>query len=200
MGETTLQDRRAAAAAAGGHATNKYTSLKETALAFIDAQACNASLSSKMDFSALGQMVAPSYSHAFGPRYTVSAAPNLQGSFSIESFVEHLGRMIANLEAWHVEVRGCVVDEVGESVVLRASYRVQVKGAEEVVENDVVWWLELEEGGSGSEIGEGNHGDGGWKVRKSTEMVDAGAVGRIRELIVRTKGQAARKDSAAVAE
>ncbi|KAF2623762.1 hypothetical protein BU25DRAFT_461842 [Macroventuria anomochaeta] len=195
MSETTPQDR---CAAASSHTATKYTSLRTTALSFINAQSHNPSLPSKMDFESLRQLTTPSYTHSFGPAYSVSRAPKLQGSFTIESFIEHLGGMIPNLESWDVEVKGCVVDEVGESVVVRAGYGIQVKGAEEKIENDVVWWLELEEGAKGGEAGEGE-GGGGWKVRKSTEMVDAGAAGRIMEEVMRQTG-GGRKDPAAVAE
>lgn len=106
------------------------------------------------------------------------------------------------LERWEIDVKSVVVDAAGASVVVRASYVMHVKGAgeREGVENDVVWWLELEEQQSGSEVGEGNEVGGGWKVRKSTEIVDFGASGRIRELMMRGKDGGGRKDSAAIAD
>ena len=199
MGETTLQDRRLAA---NSHKTNKYTALKETALAFMNAQKHNPNLESKMDFDALRALTTPLFSHTFGPTFSVSQAPRLQGSFTIDMFIKHLGGTIPHLEGWDIAVRGVVVDEVGESVVVRSMYTMRVEGEE--VENDVVWWLELEERPSGSEVGEGNEVNGGWKVRKSTEIVDSGAAGRIKELMMRGKGESdgkiGRKDSAAVAE
>lgn len=185
MGETTLQDRRLAADA---HKTNKYTALKETALAFIDVQRRNPALSTGMDVDGLRNLVTKSFSHSFGPTYSVSHAPRLQGPFTIDKFIEHVSAMIPQLESWDIDTTGIVVDEVGSSVVIRASYMMHVGG--EKVENDIVWWLELEEG---------NEVDGGWKVRKSTEIVDLGAAARIKELMMRGKGQAERKDSATVA-
>jgi hypothetical protein len=194
MGETTLQDRRLAAEE---HKSNKYTALKETALAFIDAQRRNPALSTGMDVDALRNLVTKSFSHSFGPTYSVSHAPRLQGPFTVEKFIEHVSAMIPQLESWDIDPTGIVVDEVGSSVVVRASYMMHVGG--ERIENDIVWWLELEEGLKGSETGEGNEVGGGWKVRKSTEIVDMGAAARIKELMMRGKGQAERKDSAAVA-
>jgi hypothetical protein len=175
MHETTLQDQRAATAP---HRSSRYDTLKTAALGFIHAQTCNAALPTRMDFDALRALTAPGYSHEFGPAYAVSQAPKLQGRFSVDAFIQHLEGMIPNLEGWEVEVTGTVVDEVGGSVVVRAGYWMQVKGAdeEEKVQNDVVWWLEMEDGAEGC------------RVRKSTEMVDAGAAGRIRELMMRGKG------------
>ena len=178
MGETTLQDHRAAA---NKQKNNKYIALKETALSFVNSQAYNAQLETRMDFSCLRSITTPSFSHTFGPSYSVSCSPKLQGSFTIETFITHLEGMIPSLERWDIEVKGIVVDEVGASVVVRASYGMQVKGGSESVENDVVWWLEMED-----EL-RGGGGGGGWKVRKSTEMVDMGAAGRIRELMMKGK-------------
>lgn len=184
MGETTLQDHRLAS-----HTSSTYTRLKDTALSFIDAQKHNPNLNNedKMDFEALRSLATQGFTHSFGPTYSVSQTPKLQGSFDFERFKAHLESMLPHLETWDIDVRGVVVDEVGRSAVVRAMYRMFVKGKEEGVENDVVWWLEMEE-----------HGDE-WKVRKSTEMVDFGASKRIAELMMAGKG-GARKDSAAEKE
>lgn len=181
MGETTLQDRRAAA---NKQKSNSYAMLKETALSFVNSQAYNAQLETRMDFPFLRSLTTPSFSHTFGPSHSVSCSPKLQGSFTIDTFITHLEGMIPNLDRWDIEVKGIVVDEVGASVVVRASYWMQVKGGTERVENDVVWWLEMEEESREGAVGEKREGGvGGWKVRKSTEMVDMGAAGRIRELM-----------------
>jgi len=184
MGETTLQDHRLATDA---HTSNTYTSLKDTALAFIDAQKHNPNLAPRMDFAALHNLTTRSFSHTFGPSYSVAQAPKLQGVFDFSSFKAHLESMLPMLERWEIEVKGVVVDETRRSAVVRARYDMFVKDVREGVENDVVWWLELE--GTGT--------DGEWKVRKSTEIVDFGASSKIRELMM---GQKGRKDSAAVAE
>jgi hypothetical protein len=196
MGETTLQDHRLAAA----HTSNTYTSLKTCALAFIAAQKHNPNLAATMDFSALAALTTQSFTHTFGPAFSVAQTPKLQGVFDFARFRAHLESMLPMLERWEIEVTGAVVDEQGKSVVVRARYEMFVKGVEEGVENDVVWWLELEEQQCGSGGGHGNAADGGWRVRKSTEIVDFGASARIRELMMAGKGESARKDSAAVAE
>ncbi|KAF9694052.1 hypothetical protein EKO04_007874 [Ascochyta lentis] len=173
MSETT-QDRRTTTSHSQ---TQKHTALHETALSFVATQHYNASLDGKLDFPSLRALVTPSYTHTFGPAYAVSVAPKLQGVFSVDELIAHLSGMVGHLDGWEVEVNGCVVDEVGESVVVRASYEMRVKGAEEVVVNEVVWWLELEE-----QVG------GGWKIKRSREMVDAVAAGRIRELMAESRG------------
>ncbi|KZM28243.1 hypothetical protein ST47_g634 [Ascochyta rabiei] len=181
------------------HTSRKHTALHCTALAFVHAQRHNASLDTRMDFAALRSLAAPHFSHTFGPAYAVSCAPKLQGAFTLDGLLAHLGAMVPLLEGWEVEVTGCVVDEVGERVVVRASYYMRVRGARETVENEVVWWLELEESLPGSAIGKEEVG-GGWRVTRSTEMVDAGAAGRIRELMAGNKGEeVVRRDSALVA-
>lgn len=136
-----------------------------------------------MDLAGLRERVAPSFSHSFGPNFAVSQAPKLGGAFTIDSFIDHLSNMTPALDTWDIQVKGIVVDEMGESVVVRASYGMCVKGVEEKVENDVVWWLELEERLDNGQIGQGNDGDGGWRVRKSTEMMDGAAAARIKELM-----------------
>ncbi|KAF3041801.1 hypothetical protein E8E11_005419 [Didymella keratinophila] len=183
MGETTLQDHRLAT---DTHTSNTYTRLKDTALAFIDVQRHNPNLAQKMDLDTLHSLTTGSFSHTFGPSYSVAQTPKLQGVFDFPAFKAHLESMLPMLDKWEIEVKGVVVDETG-SVVVRARYDMFVKDVQEGVENDVVWWLELEETGT----------DGEWKVRKSTEMVDFGASAKIRELMM---GQKGRKDSAAVAE
>lgn len=180
MGSPTPQDHRLAAAA---HPSTTYISLEETALAFINAQKHNPSLPTKLDFPALAALTTPSYSHTFGPRFAVSHAPKLQGAFDFARFRAHLEGMLPLLERWEIDVEDVAVDGAGKSVVLRTRYEMWVKGAGEGVENEVVWWLELEEGVSGSETGEGKE-EGGWKIRKSTEFVDFAASARIRELMV----------------
>ncbi|KAJ4989953.1 hypothetical protein SVAN01_04600 [Stagonosporopsis vannaccii] len=189
MGETTPQDRQTAASR---YTSPAHSSLRETALAFINAQSHNPSLPSSIDYDALRRLVTSQYTHTFGPAYAISQTPKLQGAFTIDSFIEHLGGMTPRLRTWEIEVKGCVVDEVGEAVVVRAGYGMWVKGVAERVENEVVWWLELEK-----DVG-GDKGEGegvGWRIKRSEEVVDPVAARRVRELMM--GGGEGRKDSAA---
>lgn len=72
-----------------------------------------------------------------------------------------------------------VVDEVRGVVVLRVGFWMEGKGVGEggVVENDLVWVLEMSEGDSGE----------GWKVNRSVEFVDGMAVGRLKEVVMGEK-------------
>lgn len=178
MGETTPQDPLTAS-------SSRHASLRKTALAFLAAQSHTPSLPTAIDYALLRSLVSPHYTHTFGPRYAVSQAPKLQGTFTMEAFIEHLSGMVPRLETWGIEVRSVVVDEVAERVVVQAGYGMCVKGCEERVENEVVWWLDLEQEGEG---------EGGWRVRRSVEIVDPVAAGRVRELMMEGK------DAGAVAE
>lgn len=107
----------------------------------------------------------------------MARAPPLQGALGIDAFVAHLEAMEPRLEGWDVEVGSCVVDEQRDSVVLRVAYAMRVRG--ETVLHDVVWWLELEEG----------EAEGAWLVKRSMEIVDAAAAGRIREVMMGGEGE-----------
>lgn len=185
MREPTPQDHHAAAS----HQSTTYTSLRLTALAFISAQQHTPHLASKLDLAALAALTTPSYVHTFGPRFAVAHAPKLQGAFDFARFRSHLEGMLPALERWEIGVEDVAVDEAGRSVVVRARYDMWVKGAGEGVENEVVWWLELEEGRDSSETGEAR--GAGWRVRRSRESVDFAASARIRELMAGGKGAAA---------
>ncbi|OSS47387.1 hypothetical protein B5807_07444 [Epicoccum nigrum] len=173
MAEPTRQPRPSTAAPQD--ASTKHTCLRTAALAFIAAQTHNPSLQDGMDTPALRRLVTPSYTHSFGPEYFVALTPSLQHTFSIDDFIAHTQRMTPALEKWEVGVEGVVVDEVGEEVVVRCGYVMWVKG--EGVRNEVAWWLEMEETGEG------------WRVRRSREVVDGVAAGRIRELLLGVVGK-----------
>ncbi|KAH6612032.1 hypothetical protein C7974DRAFT_89961 [Boeremia exigua] len=171
MTEATLQATRSTP-------SPKFAALESAALAFIAAQSHTPHLPTPLDHALLRRLVTLSYTHTFGPSYAVSQSPKLQGSFSIDAFIAHTGGLAPWLEGWEIRVRGVVVDEARECVVVRAGYGMDVAG--EVVENEVVWWLEFEEGG----------GEAEWMVKRSTEIVDGIAAGRIKELVVVKKGDA----------
>lgn len=60
-----------------------------------------------------------------------------------------------------------IVDEVGRRAVVRASYCMMAKGADEVVVNDLVWFLDMDEEGG--------------RVVRSIEFIDGAAAGALRE-------------------
>jgi len=184
MGETTPQDRQTATTR---HPTPPHQSLRTSALSFIAAQSHNPSLPSLIDYASLRRLVTPQYTHTFGPAYFVSQNAKLQGAFTIDAFIEHLSGMTARLRRWEIEIKRVVVEEedngdaVG-SVVVKVGYGMFVEGCEERVENEVVWWLDLERE---------REGEREWRVSKSLEIVDAVAAGRVRELMTGMKESAA---------
>lgn len=79
-------------------------------------------------------------------------------------------KMIPLLESWHTDVSDVVVDEAKKMVIVRASYWMKIKG-EAHVENDLIWWLCMDESGE--------------KVKRGIEFLDAEATGRIAELMMK---------------
>lgn len=156
-------------------ASQLYTTLHATALAFIAAQTQDTNYSSRMNFDHIRALVTPDFTHSFGHNYATSLSPPLQGMFTFDEFVSHLASMLPKLESWETTVTDVLVDEVKRTVVLRVSFMMAPKGGKgEVVENDLVWVLRMDEQGE--------------KVRESTEFVDGVAAGRIRELITKGNG------------
>jgi hypothetical protein len=84
--------------------------------------------------------------------------------------------MLPKLDSWKGNVTDVVVDETNLKVMLRVSMRMQVKGAgaDEAVENDMLWTLHMEK--------EGN----GMRIKKSVEFLDFVAAGKLREIMMRT--------------
>jgi ketosteroid isomerase-like protein len=124
-----------------------------------------------MNFPLLESLCAPSFAHSWGHNYAVSLSPRLQGIFSFEEFKTHLEMMIPALESFDATVTDIVVDEVKRKVVLRVSFGMKIRG-ENVVENDLVWMLEMDEEG---------------RILKSTEFVDGIAAGKLKELMIAAK-------------
>lgn len=83
--------------------------------------------------------------------------------------------MLPRLESWKSNVTDIIVDPVKMKAMLRISFMMQAKGATEgqMVENDLLWILEMEELGSGK-VG----------IKKSMEFLDGAAAGRLREIMM----------------
>jgi ketosteroid isomerase-like protein len=150
-------------------ASQTYTSLHTTALAFISAQSQDPTHPSRMNFTRISALCAPDFQHSWGHNYAVAQNPRIQGTLSFELFVAHLESMLPALESWDAVVTDVTVDEVQRKVVLRVSFGMVVKGSGEVVENDLMWVLEMDEEG---------------RVWRSREFVDGSAAGRMKELMM----------------
>ncbi|KAI4632982.1 hypothetical protein J4E80_000342 [Alternaria sp. BMP 0032] len=152
-----------------------YTILRDTALNFIRDQTLDTNSPERMDFDLMRTYCAPSFEHSWGHNYAVSLTPPLQGTHSLDGFFSHLRSMLPRLESWKSNVTDIIVDPVKMKVVLRISFMMQAKGAteEQIVENDLLWMMEMEEMSSGK-VG----------IKKSMEFLDGAAAGKLREIMM----------------
>lgn len=81
----------------------------------------------------------------------------------------HLSSMVPHLESVRIEVTDVFIEEPRKSVVVRSSIFMKAKRVEETVENDIVWFLEMDETVQ--------------KVRRAKEFTDGEASARLGELI-----------------
>jgi hypothetical protein len=154
-------------------ASSLYQTLHQTALSFVD------SLKKAEDGSPFNEPLFRSvrtsnYYHLFGHNHFVSTAPHLQGEKDLEGFISHVISMMPKLEKYDSNVEDIMVDESKRAVVLRATYYMKPMGAEQAVENDLVWWLWMDESGK--------------KVERSTEFVDAFATMKLGQMLSMVKG------------
>jgi hypothetical protein len=152
-------------------ASQTYTQLHATALAFIDAQAQDPTQPLGMNFARIEALCTSDFEHSWGHNYSISLSPRLQGTLSFSQFTKHFEIMLPNLESYEITVTDVTVDEVMRKVVLRISFWMHAKGTEEKVENDLMWVVEMDEEGK--------------KVRRSREFIDGVAAGRLKELMMR---------------
>lgn len=102
--------------------------------------------------------LAPDAVLRFGHKHFVSTAPHLQADESPSDFVKRLSSMAPNLQTWDIDVADVNVDLDKKSAVLRAMFHMQAKNDPEVVQNEILFWCQMD--------------DSGEKVVRSTEFVD----------------------------
>ncbi|KAF2704277.1 hypothetical protein K504DRAFT_495012 [Pleomassaria siparia CBS 279.74] len=146
-----------------------YKTMHATAIEFIESQTLDPTQPTRMSTSRIRAIRSPNFTHSWGHNYHVSITPPLRGTLSVDDFIAHLESMTPRLESWDTIITDMIVDEAKLSVVVRASYHMHAKGAEEKVENDLVWFLDMEQGGK--------------RVQKGMEFIDAMAGARLRELM-----------------
>ncbi|KAF2443060.1 hypothetical protein P171DRAFT_474339 [Karstenula rhodostoma CBS 690.94] len=152
------------------NASQLYKTLFSTATEFIRCQDRDDSQPTRMNLDRVRAIRTPNHTHSFGHNHLVSTKPMLQGELGVDAFLAHVDKMVPKLDTWAARITDIVVDETRRMCIVRASYFMQPVGAEKAVENDVVWWLWVEEGGQ--------------KVKKAVEFVDGAATGRIGELLM----------------
>ena len=125
-----------------------YKTLHATGLEFVRSQNKDDAQPSRMSIDRIRAIrSSENFEHSWGHDYFVNTAPHLQGTLDIDGFVAHLNKMCPFLESWDTNITDVMVDEQQKRVVLRASYYMLVKGAEAPVENDLVWFLTMDEEG-----------------------------------------------------
>lgn len=79
--------------------------------------------------------------------------------------------MTPHLESWDIKITDVMVDETRQMACVRASYFMEAKGIgeQEKVENDLIWWLQMEEDGK--------------KVEKAVEFIDGVASMKLMEVM-----------------
>ena len=78
--------------------------------------------------------------------------------------------MLPLLESWRTDVSDILVDESRKMAIVRTSYWMKAKAAD-AIENDMLWWLWMDESGE--------------TVERSMEFVDVEATKKIAHLIGR---------------
>jgi hypothetical protein len=151
-----------------------YKALHATTIEFIRAQDQDVSTPNRMDFDRIKAIRSTTgFEHSWGHNYLVSTNLPMSGTHDADSFIKHLGSMIPLLESWDTEITDIAIDELQRKAVVRGSYFMKPKGSPEAVENDLVWYLTMEEDGK--------------KVQKSIEFLDGAAVQRMKELMMMGK-------------
>lgn len=148
--------------------TPLYHRLRATAETFahaFDTDACTGSMDKARIMAVRTTTCTQSWGHAF----YVSSRPGLQGSIDNDAFWSHLSGMANKLETVGSKVHDVIVDESRRAAMVRMSFFITARGAEETVENDMVWFLEMDETGD--------------RIEKSVEYMDGEASKRLGELI-----------------
>ena len=114
------------------------------------------------DYDHIRHMLAPNAILRFGHKYFVSTAPHLQHDESPDDFVDRLKSMSAFLQTWHIDIVSVAADVENHSAVVRAVFNMHAKNDPEVVQNEILFWCQMDESGR--------------KVVESTEFVDPTAL------------------------
>lgn len=159
-----------------------YATLLNTATAFAHSTSPSQKTENqKEDAKHILSLRTPDCITSFGHRFFASGNPMTSRALSNDEFLANMGRMTPFLADWSAEVHDVLVDESRRSAVVRMSFHMTVKGANgaanETVENDMVWFLEMDESGQ--------------KVRRAVEYLDAAATGRIGALVAKVRETAA---------
>lgn len=148
-------------------ASHLYTQLRDAAETFVVAYDFPAGQTPNIE--GMKSTRSSTYTQRWGHARLISQNLMLQGVIDMEGFLRHLEYLMPNMESVSSKIHDVLVDEHKRKVTVLMSYFLRPKGAEEAVENDLVWILEID--------------DSGEKVQSGIEYMDATAFSRIGELI-----------------
>ncbi|KAF2013044.1 hypothetical protein BU24DRAFT_263108 [Aaosphaeria arxii CBS 175.79] len=153
-------------------ASAKYKTLHATAVTFIHSADRDESLPKRFSEERIKAIRSASgFQHSCGHKGFVEATPQLAGTHDADAFIKHLEMMVPKLDSWDTTISDIFIDEHQNSVVVRASHAMGVKGTETPIEHDIVWFLTMEPDGK--------------TVKKSIEFLDPIAGQQIREAMSR---------------
>jgi hypothetical protein len=114
------------------------------------------------DYDHIRHQLSPNAILRFGHKHFVSTAPHLQHDESPDDFINRLKSMSALFETWKIDIISIAADVENSSAAVRAVFHMHAKNDPEVVQNEILFWCQMDESGS--------------KVVESTEFVDPTAL------------------------
>lgn len=139
-------------------AESLYARLATTAQQWVTSTQPKTPGSNDLNTSRIRSRLSPDAILRFGHLHFVSTAPHLQKDESPDDFVNRLEKMSPALQTWSIDVADVNVDTDKKSAVIRAVFHMQAKNDPEVVQNEILFWCQMD--------------DSGERVLQSTEFVD----------------------------
>ena len=140
----------------------QYDSLFKKASDWVTSTSPKTAGSNDPDYDHILSLLAPNATLRFGHIHFVSTAPHLQHDESPEDFVTRLKSMSSVFQTWSIDVTDVNVDTRKRSAVVRAVFHMQAKSDLEVIQNEILFWCQMDEEGG--------------KIVQSTEFVDPAAL------------------------
>ena len=141
---------------------HRYDTLSKTASDWVTSTRPTTAGSNDPDYNRILSLLAPDAILRFGHMHFVSSAPQLQHEESPEDFVARLKSMSPAFQTWSIDVADVNVDTKKRSAVVRAVFHMQAKNDPEVIQNEILFWCQMNESGE--------------KIVQSTEFVDPAAL------------------------
>lgn len=104
--------------------------------------------STHFDEERLRAIRSPTFKASWGHKYMTTLNPVLSQELDFDGFVRHLNRMAPALETRDNRIRDIWVDVNRRSAVVRALLALKVTGVEGLIEQDMLWVMQMNEDGS----------------------------------------------------